>query len=88
MITNLRMELFEALVRRLQLCLGMSKAAPFELVPYDGGVGEAGVYPLVGEVGGHQQPLPVELHSLGLAQLGREGGVAGPRPAGSCTEFY
>ena len=68
----------------------MSRAAPFELVPYDGGVGEAGVYPLVGEVGGHQQPLPVELHSLGLAQLGRERGVPGPRPAAvaqSCTEL-
>ena len=49
------------------------------------------MYPLVGEVGGHQQPLPVELHSLGLAQLGREGGVPGPRPAAvvqSCTELH
>ena len=49
------------------------------------------MYPLVGEVGGHQQPLPVELHSLGLAQLGRERGVPGPRPAAvaqSCTELH
>ena len=79
MITNLRLELFQAL---------MSRAAPFELVPDDGGVGEAGVDPLVGEVGGDQQPLPVELHRLGLAQLGREGGVAGPRPAGVAQELY
>ena len=51
---------------------------PFELVADHGGVHEAGVDPLEGEVGGDEEPLTEELHGLGLNQFVHEGRM--PRP--------